>query len=170
MLCNEFDPCREAVINPADHYAPIEGFPKLCIGIFSHVIVEEMVEKYHGEVIAQIKFCTGTVPVYRLEAGGLEAALFLPHVGAASAGSFIENLVAWGGQAFCVLRLLRGAETRHCGRPSHPSYCRGAGRGAVLSLSAAVGRGGAESGLCGGGPAGNGSAGAALCGGENLDH
>lgn len=62
MLCNEFDPCREAVINPADHYAPIEGFPKLCIGIFSHVIVEEMVEKYHGEVIAQIKFCTGTVP------------------------------------------------------------------------------------------------------------
>ena len=100
MLCNEFDPCREAVINPADHYAPIEGFPKLCIGIFSHVIVEEMVEKYHGEVIAQIKFCTGTVPVYRLEAGGLEAALFLPHVGAASAGSFIENLVAWGGRHF----------------------------------------------------------------------
>ena len=100
MLCNEFDPCREAVINPADHYAPIEGFPKLCIGIFSHVIVEEMVEKYHGEVIAQIKFCTGTVPVYRLEAGGLEAALFLPHVGASSAGSFIENLVAWGGRHF----------------------------------------------------------------------
>ena len=57
-------------------------------------------------------------------------------------------------------------ETRHCGRPSHPSYCRGAGRGAVLSLSAAVGRGGAESGLCESGPAGNGSAGAALCEGK----
>ncbi len=48
MLCNEFDPCREAVINPADHYAPIEGFPKLCIGIFLMSLWRKWWRKYHG--------------------------------------------------------------------------------------------------------------------------
>lgn len=100
MLCNEFDPCRKAVIDPQDHYKPVEGFPQICIGIFSKPIVEEMVEKYRGEAVKQVDFCTGPVPVYRLEADGVPVILFLPHVGAAAAGSMVENLVAWGGRHF----------------------------------------------------------------------
>lgn len=103
MLCNEFDPAREAVINPGDHYKPLPDFPEICIGIFSRPIVEEIVEKCRGEVIRQVEFCTGPVPVYRVEWNGVRAALFLPHVGAAAAGSMLENMVAWGGKAlvFC---------------------------------------------------------------------
>ena len=40
MLCSEFDPERRAIINPEDCYQPVEGFPEICIGIFSKPIME----------------------------------------------------------------------------------------------------------------------------------
>lgn len=100
MLRDTYDPDRRAAIEPGDHYSPIPGFPEICIGIFSQRIVEEAAARFGGEVIAQVDFCTGPVPVYRVRAGGTEAALFLPHVGAPSAASFVENLIPWGGRYF----------------------------------------------------------------------
>ena len=47
-----------------------------------------------------MKFCTGAVPVYRVRAGGTQAALFLLHVGGPAAASFVENLIPWGGRYF----------------------------------------------------------------------
>ena len=100
MLRDTYDPDRRAAIEPSAYYSPIPGFPEICIGIFSQRIVEEAAARFGGEVIAQVDFCTGPVPVYRVRAGGTEAALFLPHVGAPSAASFVENLIPWGGRYF----------------------------------------------------------------------
>ena len=100
MLRDTYDPDRGAAIEPGDHYDPIPGFPEICIGIFSQRIVEEAAARFGGEVIAQVDFCTGPVPMYRVRAGGTEAALSLPHVGAPSAASFVENLIPWGGRYF----------------------------------------------------------------------
>lgn len=100
MLCGEFDPNPVAIINPDTAHEPIAGFPEICVGIFSKVIVDELVEKYGGEVIHYGKFCTGPVPIYRVEAFGVEAALFLPHVGAPAAAGFMEDIWAYGGRHF----------------------------------------------------------------------
>ena len=78
MLRDTYDPDRRAAIEPGDHYDPIPGFPEICIGIFSKHIVEEAAARFGGKVIAQVDFCTGPVPVYRVRAGGIEAALFCP--------------------------------------------------------------------------------------------
>lgn len=100
MLPDTYDPDRRGVIDPFEAYSPLPGFPEICIGIFSRHIVEETAARLGGEVIAQVKFCTGTVPVYRVRAGGTQAALFLPHVGGPAAASFVENLIPWGGRYF----------------------------------------------------------------------
>lgn len=100
MLCDEFDPERRAVINPDETHGPIEGFPEICLGIFSKPIVDHLVEKYRGMEITHVNFCTGTVPVYRVEAGGTPAVLFLPHVGGPAAVDFIENMIPHGGKYF----------------------------------------------------------------------
>lgn len=99
MLCNEFDPNPVAIINPSHHEA-IPDFPAICVGIFSKAIVDELLEKYGGEVLGYSKYCTGWVPVYRVRAYGTEVALFMPHVGAPAAAGFMEDLWAWGGKHF----------------------------------------------------------------------
>lgn len=100
MLGRDYDPDRKAVINPEELYGPTPGFPALCIGLFSKAMVDELAERYAVEVLCQAEFCTGNVPVYRVRKGDLEAALFLPHVGAPAAVGFLEDLWPRGGKYF----------------------------------------------------------------------
>ena len=99
MLCNEFDPNPVAIINPS-HHEPIPNFPEICVGLFSKSIVDELLEKYGGEVMGYSKYCTGWVPIHRVRAYGTEVALFMPHVGAPAAAGFLEDAIAWGGKHF----------------------------------------------------------------------
>lgn len=100
MISNEFDPTSAAIINPEDEFSCIPDFPKICVGIFSKVIVDELVEAYGGEILCDVKFCTGQVPVYRVKTFGEEVALFMPHVGAPAAAGFLESAAARGGRHF----------------------------------------------------------------------
>ncbi len=100
MLCNEFDPERKAVINPEDHLGPMPGFPEICIGIFSDVILRELVGKYRGEPLCELNTCSGNMPVYRLTAEGAEIALMLPFVGGPLAIACIEEIFPRGGKYF----------------------------------------------------------------------
>ena len=58
MLCNEFDPDRKALIDPQEQFRPIAGFPEICVMAFSAHIVEKCLERYGGEQIADVPFCT----------------------------------------------------------------------------------------------------------------
>ena len=100
MLCNEFDPDRKALINPEEHLSPIPGFPEICILAFSSHIVEKCLERYGGEQIAHVAFCTGPVPLYRVVMDGTPVVLGMPHVGAPAAVSFIEEVWPLGGKYF----------------------------------------------------------------------
>ena len=100
MLCNEFDPDRKALINPEEHLSPIPGFPEICILAFSSHIVEKCLERYGGEQIAHVPFCTGPVPLYRVVMDGTPVVLGMPHVGAPAAVSFIEEVWPLGGKYF----------------------------------------------------------------------
>ena len=81
MLCNEFDPDRKALIDPQEQFRPIAGFPEICVMAFSAHIVEKCLKRYGGEQIADVPFCTGRVPIYRVVIDGTEVALSMPHVG-----------------------------------------------------------------------------------------
>ena len=100
MLCSDFDPDRKAVINPEDNFSPLPGFPQMCMGVYSQPIVESLLQRFGGEEILALRFCSGPVPVYRVRALGQEFALFVPHVGGAASGSMMEELAAHGGRCF----------------------------------------------------------------------
>lgn len=100
MLYDSFDPAPKALINPEDHHSRIPGFPEICIMAFSKHIVEQCLERYGGEPIAWVKFCTGEVPIYRVEIDGTPIALSLPHVGGPTASTFIEEVWPRGGKYF----------------------------------------------------------------------
>ena len=100
MLCNEFDPDRKALIDPQEQFRPIAGFPEICVMAFSAHIVEKCLERYGGEQIADVPFCTGRVPIYRVAIDGTEVALSMPHVGGPAASAFIEEVWPRGGKYF----------------------------------------------------------------------
>ena len=100
MLCNEFDPDRKALIDPQEQFRPIAGFPEICVMAFSAHIVEKCLERYGGEQIADVPFCTGRVPIYRVVIDGTEVALSMPHVGGPAASAFIEEVWPRGGKYF----------------------------------------------------------------------
>ena len=78
MLCNEFDPDRKALIDPQEQFRPIAGFPEICVMAFSAHIVEKCLERYGGEQIADVPFCTGRVPIYRVVIDGTEMQSLTP--------------------------------------------------------------------------------------------
>lgn len=100
MIITEFDPEKIAVINPKDCFEPIEGFPEICIGIFSEKIYKAIAEKYHGEPICLLKHAAGTAAVYKINFNGTEIALMLPLVGAPIAICCIEEVFPLGGKYF----------------------------------------------------------------------
>ena len=100
MLCNEFDSSLKALVNPEEQFRPIPGFPEICVMAFSAHIVEKCLERYGGEQIADVPFCTGRVPIYRVVIDGTEVALSMPHVGGPAASAFIEEVWPRGGKYF----------------------------------------------------------------------
>lgn len=100
MIHNEFDPERRAIINPEDCYPPVEGFPEICIGIFSKPILGWLLERYGGREISHFGCCLGPIPIYKVKAFGTEAAVFLPLVGGPGAGGTLEESIPQGGRYF----------------------------------------------------------------------
>jgi len=100
MLTDEFDPELRAIINPDEHIAPVPGFPKICIGIFSKNIIEWILNTYGGEEISHFGCCIGNIPIYRVQAYGVEAAVFMPLIGGPGVASTMEESIPKGGRCF----------------------------------------------------------------------
>ena len=45
MIYDEFDSERRAIINPEECCRPVEGFPELCIGVFSKPIMDWVLKR-----------------------------------------------------------------------------------------------------------------------------
>ena len=104
MLHTDFDPCRTAVINPADVIARNPEMPENLIGVFSYKIVNEYVEKLHAVQIGQHKSCMGIVPIWKCRwHDGTEFALTMMLVGGPCAASVIEETIPMGVKRFVML-------------------------------------------------------------------
>lgn len=99
MLFNDFDSSK-AIIEPEDAIERLPDMPRVCIGVFSHVLVEEWAARHGAERITEIESVAGNQPVYRLRLDGMEYALFVPWVGAPAAAGCMEELIARGAAHF----------------------------------------------------------------------
>lgn len=103
MLLSEFDPNREAVLNPWKPDEIPDDIPQVCIGVFSDAIVKEFVRRHNGVVYGWFPSVGGDSPIYRMTLNGLDILFFVPNVGAPAAAGMLEEMIVWGAEYFVFL-------------------------------------------------------------------
>lgn len=104
MLHTDFDPCKTAVINPADIITRNPEMPENLIGVFSYKIVNECVKNLNAVQIGEIKSCMGPSPIWKCKwHDGTEFALVSMLVGGPCAASILEETIPMGVKRFVML-------------------------------------------------------------------
>ena len=96
MILNEFDPLKEAVINPWNLIHPVDNMPKVAVSCFSKVTFERMISELDTQVIAWSGCANGRSPIYHTCYNGVEVALFMMDVGAPMSVGMLEELFVMG--------------------------------------------------------------------------
>lgn len=96
MILEEFDETLTSTFDPYEVENVIEGFPKIGVTCFSKKLFDQLVERFHGEQIAENSNGNGKLPVYKINYEGEELALFMSRVGAPACIVQYEELFAMG--------------------------------------------------------------------------
>jgi uridine phosphorylase len=97
----EFDPCREAVIEPSTVRRGVD-MPEKAVFCFFHEVIASVVKAGEAHLLFQIPSEMGKHPVYELEKAGQRIALLQPGIGAPFAAGFLEEIIAHGSRKFIV--------------------------------------------------------------------
>ena len=92
----EFDPQREAVIEPQKLNQPVPGMPSACVACFFQDIIAKLVRERNLEPVAVAHSEMGDHPFYALELEGHTFTLFHPGLGAPLAAGLLEEAIARG--------------------------------------------------------------------------
>ena len=95
----EFDPTREAIIEPGKVIQP-RDVPEHCVICFFAEVIAWLQENHVVRVIAHSKSEIGLHPLYEIEYEGKRLAFFHPGVGAPLAVGFLEEMIALGCRKF----------------------------------------------------------------------
>lgn len=96
MVLDEFDSNKNAVINAYDLIKPIKDFPRVAVSCFSRVTFERLLKELNGVQIATTGMANMDIPIYKAIYNGVEIALFMSYVGAASCIAVLEDIFAMG--------------------------------------------------------------------------
>lgn len=103
MLLTEFDPARNAVIDPDMVHHEVPGFPETVVSIFSHQLFDTILDFLGGKVIAETHDVDGVWPVYEVTYKGKRFAFYKARLGApACVGSF-EDVIPFGAKRIILL-------------------------------------------------------------------
>jgi uridine phosphorylase len=97
----EFDPTREAVIEPSRILKP-RPVPEHAVLCFFREVIEHVVETRGAQVVARMKSEMGIFPIYATQWNGQPLAFFHPGVGAPLAAAALEQSIAFGCRKFVV--------------------------------------------------------------------
>ena len=96
MVLEEFDETEISTFNPNEIAVKIDGFPKVGVTCFSKKLLDQLVEKFHGEEIGKCSGCNGKIPVYKIKYNDKELALFMTRMGSPAATVQYEELFVNG--------------------------------------------------------------------------
>lgn len=94
----EFDPSPTAMIEPARVNQPSD-VPEHCVICFFRDVLEEVIAS-GAKVVRENRWEDGSHDLYEIEYEGRRVAFFHPGVGAALAGSLLEEVIAFGCRKF----------------------------------------------------------------------
>lgn len=95
----EFDPTREAIIEPGKLIQP-RDVPEHCVICFFAEVIAWLQDNYPVRVIAHSKSEIGLHPLYELDYEGQRLAFFHPGIGAPLAVGLLEEMIALGCRKF----------------------------------------------------------------------
>jgi len=95
----EFDPEREALIEPARVVTPIDA-PEYCVICFFQEVISTLCREGGAKVIACEKSEVGEHPVYEITVEGKRCAVIHPGIGAPFAAALLEYVIALGCRKF----------------------------------------------------------------------
>ncbi|MEM7116023.1 MAG: nucleoside phosphorylase [Chloroflexota bacterium] len=95
----EFDPAREAFIEPSKVIKP-RDVPEHCVITFFSGVIEEVVTNYQVKQLVENRWEDGPHPLYEIEYKGQRLAFFHLGIGSALSASLLEEVIAFGCRKF----------------------------------------------------------------------
>jgi uridine phosphorylase len=95
----EFDPARQAFIEPAKIYKP-RDMPEHCVLSFFKEVIDKVVVEHNARIIVNNRWEDGPHPVYEIKHKGKRLAFYHSPVGAALSASLLEEAIAFGSRKF----------------------------------------------------------------------
>lgn len=102
-LLEEYDVCREAILEPHMVAPAIEGFPEAAITCYSDRLLREILKDRKTEIICHLDAEEGGIPVWRVEENGVVAALYRSRVGAPACAIQLEEIISRGASRFVMM-------------------------------------------------------------------
>ncbi len=96
MILQDFDECKTSTFDPYEVENVVPNFPKIGITCFSKKLIDRYVETFNAEPIARAHNANGDIPIYKINHKGLDIALFMSPVGAATCTVAYEEIIAMG--------------------------------------------------------------------------
>ena len=103
MLLEEFDPARNAAIDPEMVAKPVEDFPEVTVSCFSKFLFDKVLAVFEAKKIGELHFAFGRNPVYEVRCKGKRFALFQSYVGEPTCVAQYEDLIAMGSKRLILL-------------------------------------------------------------------
>jgi len=95
----EFDASRRAVIEPSEQIRPSD-VPEHCVPCFFGDLIDSLAAAGTAREAACMKSEMGRHPIYVVEVGGRDVAVFQPGICAAFAGAMLDEVIAHGCRKF----------------------------------------------------------------------
>jgi uridine phosphorylase len=97
----EFDPAREAFVEPSRLCKP-RDVPEHCVICFFQDVIEKVVAEQQAKVVVDSRWEDGSHPIYEIAYHDRRLAFFHPCVGGAMAAGLLEEAIAYGCRKFIV--------------------------------------------------------------------
>ena len=97
----EFDPAREALIEPSRLIKP-RDVPEHCVICFFQEVIEQVVAEQQAKVVVDRRWEDGPHPIYEIAHHDRRLAFFHPGVGGPIAAGLLEEAIAYGCRKFIV--------------------------------------------------------------------
>lgn len=103
MLLQEFDPCKNAVIDPEMTCGQVEDFPETLVSVFSHQLFDGVLQFLGGRIIAESHDVDGDWPVYEVVYNSKRFAFYKGRLGAPACVGCFEEVIAMGARRIILL-------------------------------------------------------------------
>ena len=103
MLLTEFDPAKNAVIDPDMMHHPVPDFPETLVSVFSHQLFGKLRDFLGGKVIAETHDVDGDWPVYEVTYRGKRFAFYKARLGAPACVGCFEDVIPMGAKRIILL-------------------------------------------------------------------